>query len=393
MACLVVALTAASASSAWGSVAFTAKWGGLGTAEAQFNNPLGVALDAAGNNVYVVDELNQRMQEFSIKRPRRVFQGIPDLGGYRTARPRSRSAPRAARRRAQGPGTASSTLRSEWASTPPGTCTPPSPATPGRRASRQPARSSRNGAAAGSGDGQFSVRGQLAALAQAANASPVKGLVFVKPPGTRRSFRSRKRSAARRNRRRRQAGHRQARIRQEGRRHDDRRVLRGVHFAQAKSGHVRASPSAAPSGVRTAHRRSRPAPRGARPLPGSGTATSSPADTPPPAATRRLAVDSNGNVYVTDLVERPQSQEARPRGPRSSPRGTTWHRRGSAPTTSSRPSTARQRFVDRKGTRRARSHGEQRLRTDGGMGCTGRHLRIGSSPPGCRAAVVRHRFG
>jgi DNA-binding beta-propeller fold protein YncE len=44
--------------------AFIATWGSSGTGNGQFNNPLGVAADAAGN-VYVVDQNNDRVQKFS----------------------------------------------------------------------------------------------------------------------------------------------------------------------------------------------------------------------------------------------------------------------------------------------------------------------------------------
>jgi len=44
--------------------AFITKWGGVGSANGQFNSATGIATDAAGN-VYVADELNDRIQKFT----------------------------------------------------------------------------------------------------------------------------------------------------------------------------------------------------------------------------------------------------------------------------------------------------------------------------------------
>ena len=40
-----------------------AQWGSFGSGDGQFNDPRGVAVDAAGN-IYVVDSVNQRVQKF-----------------------------------------------------------------------------------------------------------------------------------------------------------------------------------------------------------------------------------------------------------------------------------------------------------------------------------------
>src|SRR5205823_10769539 len=46
------------------SGAFLTKWGTLGSGDGQFRQPFGVAVDAAGN-VYVTDRLNNRIQKFT----------------------------------------------------------------------------------------------------------------------------------------------------------------------------------------------------------------------------------------------------------------------------------------------------------------------------------------
>ena len=43
---------------------FITQWGGLGSGDGQFNEPLGIATDAAGD-VYVVDATNYRVQKFT----------------------------------------------------------------------------------------------------------------------------------------------------------------------------------------------------------------------------------------------------------------------------------------------------------------------------------------
>ena len=46
------------------SYAFDRKWGGVGTANGQFQSPRGIATDSAGN-VYVIDAGNDRIQKFT----------------------------------------------------------------------------------------------------------------------------------------------------------------------------------------------------------------------------------------------------------------------------------------------------------------------------------------
>ena len=43
---------------------YITQWGSYGSGEGQFNTPLGIAVDNAGN-VYVADALNSRVQKFS----------------------------------------------------------------------------------------------------------------------------------------------------------------------------------------------------------------------------------------------------------------------------------------------------------------------------------------
>ncbi len=49
------------------SGAFVSKWGTSGSGEGQFNGSWGIAIDSQGNNIYVADTLNQRIQKFSYK--------------------------------------------------------------------------------------------------------------------------------------------------------------------------------------------------------------------------------------------------------------------------------------------------------------------------------------
>ncbi len=44
---------------------FVASWGGAGTDDGQFFNPIGIAVDAATSTVYVADTLNNRVQTFN----------------------------------------------------------------------------------------------------------------------------------------------------------------------------------------------------------------------------------------------------------------------------------------------------------------------------------------
>ena len=62
--CSVFAGTLALAAPAAAAPAFITQWGSLGSADGQFREPYGVAVDQAGN-VYVADSLNHRIQKFS----------------------------------------------------------------------------------------------------------------------------------------------------------------------------------------------------------------------------------------------------------------------------------------------------------------------------------------
>jgi hypothetical protein len=48
---------------------FITKWGNTGSEDGQFVFPLGVAVDSSGNNVYVADTSNNRIQVFSSATP------------------------------------------------------------------------------------------------------------------------------------------------------------------------------------------------------------------------------------------------------------------------------------------------------------------------------------
>src|SRR5215217_6121694 len=48
---------------------FITKWGNTGSEDGQFDYPLGVAVDSSGNNVYVADTSNNRIQLFSSATP------------------------------------------------------------------------------------------------------------------------------------------------------------------------------------------------------------------------------------------------------------------------------------------------------------------------------------
>jgi DNA-binding beta-propeller fold protein YncE len=45
---------------------FLFKWGSFGTGDGQFDAPSGVAVDCSGNNIYVVDRNNYRIQKFDM---------------------------------------------------------------------------------------------------------------------------------------------------------------------------------------------------------------------------------------------------------------------------------------------------------------------------------------
>ena len=60
---VAVALLLALAPSASASIQFERQWGSQGSGNGQFNNPVGVATDSAGN-VYVADAYNDRIQKF-----------------------------------------------------------------------------------------------------------------------------------------------------------------------------------------------------------------------------------------------------------------------------------------------------------------------------------------
>jgi DNA-binding beta-propeller fold protein YncE len=48
---------------------FITKWGNTGSEDGQFVKPFGLAVDSSGNNVYVADTSNNRIQVFSLATP------------------------------------------------------------------------------------------------------------------------------------------------------------------------------------------------------------------------------------------------------------------------------------------------------------------------------------
>ncbi len=62
---------------------FVTQWGSYGTGDGQFNDQQGVTVDVDGNNVYVADTYNNRIQKFqptSIPAPVAAFSGTPTSG-------------------------------------------------------------------------------------------------------------------------------------------------------------------------------------------------------------------------------------------------------------------------------------------------------------------------
>ena len=64
LAAAAVLLALAGPVSAQAPPAYLTEWGSLGTGDGQLNFPTGVAVDGAGNVVYVADRLNHRVQKF-----------------------------------------------------------------------------------------------------------------------------------------------------------------------------------------------------------------------------------------------------------------------------------------------------------------------------------------